>query len=341
VASRQRGFSLVELMVALAIGVFLCAAFIVVVQRCRGELAANESLARLQDAARQALDVVVTDLEHAGFYGFTGARDVQLVRDGVTVAVGDALSQPDETHLASPISGLPVGAHDCGVNFVVDLNASVQAGNHTYPSGFGAKDCAPATTAGTVHSGSDMLTIRHASLALTEPHAGRVQLYSRREQPGAATLFADGVAPGPRDSGAEIRDVEIRSYYIANNSVDRRGWPALRVKALTEARGAAQFRDDEVMPGVEDLQVEFGVLDASVSPPRLSFVAPDLPGLRSRRLVAVRVWLRVRADSTERGYLDAHALHYADVSFEPGANESTQRRVLIERTVALRNLSPP
>ena len=72
-------------MVALAIGVFLCATFIVVVQRCRGELAANESLARLQDVARQALDVVVTDLEHAGFYGFTGARDVQLVRGGVSL----------------------------------------------------------------------------------------------------------------------------------------------------------------------------------------------------------------------------------------------------------------
>ncbi len=66
--------------------------------------------------------------------------------------------------------------------------------------------------------------------------------------------------PAPVDAHTEVRDVEVRTYYVANNSVGRRGWPALRVKTLTESRGAAQFRDEEVLPGVEDLQVEFGVV---------------------------------------------------------------------------------
>jgi len=96
-----------------------------------------------------------------------------------------------------------------------------------------------------------------------------------------------------------------------------------------------QFRDEEILPGVEDLQVEFGVLAAGDS--RTQFVPPDFASLRGLRVVAVRLWLRIRADGTERGYADPRALSYADVSFAPNAAEASQRRVLVERTVALRN----
>ena len=113
------------------------------------------------------------------------------------------------------------------------------------------------------------------------------------------------------------------------------------MKSLTESRGAAQFRDEEVLPGVEDLQVEFGLSDDSDGAGRTTFVAPDAPSLRDGRLVAVRLWLRLRADSTERGYRENHELQYADVRFVPDAVSATQRRLLIERTVALRNLRQP
>ena len=134
-----------------------------------------------------------------------------------------------------------------------------------------------------------------------------------------------------------MRNLEVRKYYVANDSVDRPQWPALRIKALTESRGAAQFRDEEVLPGVEDLQVELGVRDPADAEGRLSFVAPDFPALRARAVVAVRIWLRIRADRTEAGYFDARPLRYADVEFVPDALESRQRRLLVQRTVALRN----
>ena len=98
------------------------------------------------------------------------------------------------------------------------------------------------------------------------------------------TLFADGRAPGPVDAHTEVRDVEVHTYYVANNSVGRPGWPALRVKSLTESRGAAQFRDEEMLPGVEDLQVEFGVV-ADGRRPATRFVPPDFASLRDRRVV--------------------------------------------------------
>ena len=106
------------------------------------------------------------------------------------------------------------------------------------------------------------------------------------------------------------------------------------MKALTDSGGAAQFRDEEVTPGVEDLQVELGVAG---SDGLVAYVAPDDPATRTARIVAVRLWLRVRAESTESGFIDSRPLDYAGLSFQPTTLESRQRRMLVERTVALRN----
>ncbi len=326
-------------MVSLALGLLLLAAFIAVLQNCRREFAASESLAALQDGARQALSVIVPDLEHAGFFGFASSPVARYTQGGLVIAEGDALRQPDVLHAVAPVSALPGGAHDCGVNFAVDLEIPVQGNNNGFATGVDARDCAPTAAAGGARARADTLTVRHASRAQSRPLAGRLQLYSRRlEAHGPVDLFADGRAPGPMDSESEVRDLEVRSYYIANDSVDRRQWPALRVKALTEARGAAQFRDEEVMPGVEDLQIEFGLRDPADPQARLSFVAPDPAALRDRDVVAVRLWLRICADRTEPGYFDARPLRYADVEFIPSPAEARRRRLLIQRTVNLRNV---
>jgi type IV pilus assembly PilW-like protein len=329
-------------MVSLSLGLLLLAAFLAVLQNCRREFAAGESLTSLQDSARQALSVIVPDLEHAGFFGFTSSPLARFTQAGRVVAADDALRQPGVRNAVVPVPELPGGAHDCGVNFAVDLETPVQGSNNAFAAGIDARDCAPTAASGGARAGADTLTVRHASPAQRRPLAGRLQLYARRlEAHGPVDLFADGRAPGPMDAEAEVRDLEVRSYYIANDSVDRRLWPALRVKSLTEARGAAQFRDEEVMPGVEDLQVEFALRDPADPQARLSFVAPDFLALRDRHVVAVRLWLRIRADRTESGYFDARPLRYADVQFTPSPAEARQRRLLVQRTVSLRNVRPP
>ena len=48
--------------------------------------------------------------------------------------------------------------------------------------------------------------------------------------------------------------------------------------------------------------------------------------------------MRIRADVTDGGYFDGRPMSYAGVSFVPTRAESAQRRALVERTFALRNL---
>jgi type IV pilus assembly protein PilW len=318
-ARRARGFNLLELMIALVLGLTLLAAFLVVLQRCRAAFATNESLARLQDTARNALAVMVPDIELAGFYGFTNQPGSRLV------------------------GALPAGIHACGTNFATALTIAAQGSDNLFRLGDDARSCAPAASARGARAGSDTLTLRHASRSIAAAHAGQLQVYSDRLQSmGPLVLFADGRVPGPVDADHEVRDLEVRTYYIATSSVDRPEWPALRVKALTESGGAAQFRDEEVSPGVEDLQVELGVASrADDGALRLYFVAPDAPRAREGSVVAVRLWLRIRADTTEPGFTDDRALNYANVRFTPSVLESRQRRTLVERTVALRNARLP
>ena len=150
------------------------------------------------------------------------------------------------------------GAHACGTDFAVALRARARSDN-TFRLGADASDCAPTASAGGARAGN-----RHTDAAPCVAESARrtpdgCRSIRRRLSSGAIAAVRRRPRARPVDDDHAVRDLEVRSYYIANDSVDRPGWPALRVKALTESRGAAQFRDEEVMPGVEDLQVEMGV----------------------------------------------------------------------------------
>jgi hypothetical protein len=337
----QAGFSLAEVLVGMLIGLLLLAAFLATLDRCRASFAAGASVASLHDNTRHAWSVLAADLEHAGFLGFAGAARPELARGGAVIAAAEALWQPDENANVPPVMGLPAGAHDCGGNFAVDITVAVQVTNNSWPRSGGTR-CAPTASAGGARAGSDTLTLRRASLETTTPRAGRLQLYGRRLQSQlSATLFGDGAAPGPLDENSEVRDLEVHTYYIANDSIGRPGWPALRAKSLTESAGAAQFRDEEILPGVEDLQVELRLWDAATgTATRMN--EDDLELRRNgMQVLAVHVWMRIRADHTESGFRDPRPLRYADVEFHPDSGEARMRRALVERTVTLRNLRAP
>ena len=94
------GFSLIELMVALTIGLVLIGGAVYVYQQSRDTYALNESTARLQEEARYALSLIEPDVQLAGYYGYTNAYDdVQLV------LVAPALPRPART--GRPRGGRP------------------------------------------------------------------------------------------------------------------------------------------------------------------------------------------------------------------------------------------
>jgi type IV pilus assembly protein PilW len=338
----SNGLSLVELMVALVIGSIIVLGALKLHAQSRANYRVSETIARLQEKGRYALAALEPDIELAGYYGFAASpRVFRFVRDGnpnLVIAEGDDLRQFPAVRdgaLPAAISGVPGGVHTCGVNFAVDVQMPVQVSDDVFVLGRDrTEDCEPYRKSARV--GSDTLTLRRTSTREARPESGRLQAYVTRSlSQSAQYLFADGLAPGPISTDARVHDLLVRTYYIAEDSVDRASVPALRVKSLARVRGTVGFDEDEVMPGIEDLQVELGVRDPETNARR--YVTADFSGLAWQDVMAVRVWLRVRADEPEPGFLDTKTYRYANVTFTPAGDERRFRRVLVSRTFVIRN----
>jgi hypothetical protein len=180
------------------------------------------------------------------------------------------------------------------------------------------------------------LTIRRASAdALTDAQrlasGGQIKIQTSRVQ---GTLFADTAIPaGYVPPLSETHAVVVHGYYVDQASDDAAGTPSLRRKTLGVAGGAPVIDDQQVVPDVEDLQVELGV-DQNGDQNVDFYVPPDTALGVNDNIVALRVWLMVRAERPEVGFKDARQYQYADRDVTPNDG---YRRLLVSKTIALRN----
>ena len=310
----QRGMTLVEMMVAMLIGTILIGGAITIYIQSRSSYRTADSLARLQENVRFALDSLEPDIQLARYWGQMNLP-VKINTAGIAVSCAGA-TDPEATA------------------FALQLTAPVAARDDTYDL-----DC----TGRNPRADSDVLVLRHASARIMNEQAGQLQVASNIN---SALLFDDGIAPALADS--EIRDVVVNAYYIGESTFDA-DVPALRRLTLVPGAGQGRLQDQEVIPGVENLQVQFG-LDTTdnqrVDVDR--YVDGDNPLAApgsGNRIVAVRLWLMVRSetDETGQGFIDDRTYVPADANLapiQPGVTDgypATFRRVAISKTVFLRN----
>jgi hypothetical protein len=159
------------------------------------------------------------------------------------------------------------------------------------------------------------------------------------------------------DDDRRVHDLLVRTFYVSRDSDERPGEPSLRLKALSADGGTAEFGDTEILTGVEDLQVQFGIDtgdydgDGAIDPVAdanedgipesdgraTRYVNPDFPGLDRLQVVSVRIWLRLRGEQPEPEIDDRRTYRYADVEYTPQGEERRYRRMLLSRTITLRN----
>ena len=324
------GLTLVELVVAMAIGSFLVVGAITVFNQGQAAFRVNESSARLQENARLALAILESDVRMAGYFGLTSRASVIVNKASAT----------------EPIPADLAVRNDCGQNWAIDLDAPVSGANN----GFDWGTCEPY---GRANADADTFVVRRASEAPTpadELRAGTLYLQSARY--GVGLIFTSG---SPMDyslppPGSRSFRLVTRGYYISeHSSLDEPGnpVPSLRVKTLAGGSRGPGIVDREVLPGVEDLQVQFGVdtdpvghagrgsINRYVNPgdpiidPNTSAYLPEA------RVLTVRVWLRLRAELPEQGFVDTREYVYAD-QLHPAMNDRF-RRLVVTRTIRLRN----
>jgi type IV pilus assembly protein PilW len=332
---RAAGMTLVELMVALAIGSFLMIGAVTVFMQSRTTFRTNEAVSRLQENARFVIDAMEPDVRMANYFGLTSRSNKVQGR-----------ANPAQTQ-----NIFVAAASDCGANWSVNLDTEVQVWNNLLPAGGPTTwpwTCAPGPVPGTsdVQANTDALVIRRVAEdpdGVVLPNTVYVQ--SARFQD--SQIFVGAVPAGYLAGTSQSHRLVVNGYYISNSSsLDTPGnpVPSLRVKTL----GAGPLvTDQEVLPGVEDMQIQLGIdtdvpgaagrgtINRYVNPgdPLLDVVAnPNI------EVLAVRIWLRVRAERPDFGYTDTAAYNYADRAVPAFGDRF--RRVVVSKTIYLRNARP-
>ena len=314
--SNQSGVTMVELMVALAIGSFLMIGAIQVYNQSRLAYVINDSIARVQETAQFAMDTVEADLRMASNWG-------QHSR-GTSIEGRSLIGDDNPLGLNAPTG--------CGDNWALNLARPLEGTNNAF--------ALPCAAVGGAQPASDVITTRRATVAATPLDNGRLQIQTTRIQ---GQLMDDGGIPaGFSVADSETHDLLINSYYVSPDSTLIPGVPTLRRKSLVFVGGAAVIQDQEVAPGVENIQIQFGVdvdddntVDRYVNPADVIFDPLNVAFIPGAKVITARIWLVIRGVSPEIGLNDLRDYEPGDVDL--GVPTDDFRRLQISKTILLRN----
>jgi type IV pilus assembly protein PilW len=296
--SRARGVSLIELMVSLVIGLLLMAGAVTVYLQSKTTYTTSEAVARLQETGRYALSVIEPDVRLAGFWGMTNRAE------GMQNTVADAAI-----------------TNNCGAGWIGDAAHAINGINGDGTAGAYTLNCAATNRA----MGADVLMVRRAASKVSAANASQVQVQSNRVQ---ATIFKNASLPsGYTATGSQTRDVVANVYYVSQSGTQY----SLRRRSLA----GNTMVDEEVIPGVQDMQVQFGI-DTTNDGNADRYDNPNTVG--AGRIVSARIWLLLVADNLEVGLSDPTTYQYADVSY--AAFTDSRRRILLSKTIKIRNSQP-
>jgi type IV pilus assembly protein PilW len=312
-----RGLSLIELMVALVIGALLIAGAVTVFLQSRNTYRTSDVVSRMQEVGRYALDVISPDVRQAGFWGLTN-RPMSFTNTAAAVT------------------------KDCAAGFAVNIGVPIEGRDATATggSGYNLAGC-PAKTvplpAVTPVTWSDLLIVRRVGVDQAPLENKRLQIQTNRE---TIVLFSDGVRPAGYNVApqSETHNLSVGAYYIGETpAVNGIRQFALRRQTLIAGAAGPEMRDDEIVPGVQDMQVQFG-LDVNGDGTVERYVNPEDAIPAGARIATVQVWLLVVSDEREIGFTDSNrAYTYANASQTAAVFHDNRRRVLVSRTIQIRN----
>ncbi|MEP5766483.1 MAG: PilW family protein [Halieaceae bacterium] len=320
-ATRQAGLSLVELLVALAIGVLISLGIVNLFLQSRVSAQQDEETARLQENGRWALRYLSRELAMAGFYG----NNI----DGSAIATSLTFTSDCGTDWAM----------DSGVNLEHLDNASDAAATATF-------DC---MVTGEIVPGTDVLAFRRVkdSPAMLDGTAivpvENNKVYLRLQSLGGSGQLLKGgdlsLADKAAGSGVDTWEylpklVFVRSYSQSPGD----GISSLCVKRLSTDSSTVSVESTEcLVEGVENLQVEFG-LDEDIPPDYAADYYTATPtAAQLESAISARIYILSRSVNEVQGYLNDKSYQLGQTSV--AANNDGYYRRILHSTVMLRNSS--
>lgn len=278
----MRGFTLIELMVSVVIGLIILAALAQIFATSRGAYHLEEGLARVQESGRFAMEFLAQDIRMAGYAGCNS--------NGLTIGTVSG-SGPNTVCSTNFCNGVSPGST------LFDFNPNGMSGHRYTGTGNNLTDWTPALPSaffanGEVRAGSDVIVIQRGSTLNTNltgnttPDNANVQFIDTADLAGVVTagsvlMLTDctggdvfratnasagsGKITVAHSSGnvstylthkfgndAELMMFVSRAYYIGTGAS---GEPALKMKELSSAGALV---DREMVEGIEELRILYG-----------------------------------------------------------------------------------
>lgn len=337
-SSKQHGLTLVELLIALAIGLFLVGAIAALYVNTRSSFTYSNEVARIQETGRFALDTISRDIRMAGYNGCS--------RSVTTLSVVNNSSANPLLDITTPIRGFEGGSLPSVLTAAGAINASdaliLIGGSSSGEMVVSSHDPALAqidSFGHSVKSGEFMMVTDCSKATMFQVSAVATDNFQHNTggSPGNCSKFLGAGCPVTGGGvsyvyqpGSSIMRVFSNAYFIGDSSLNN-GTRSLYSMALEGTSGTPVKR--ELLTNVEDMQILYGVDNDSNGVIDKYDAASAISDWS--KVVSVRISLLVRSTGTNVTSA-AQPYTYMDTQFTP--TDRALRQVFAE-TVVARNRS--
>ena len=325
---KQQGLSLVELMIALTLGIFLVFGVIEVYVSSKQTYRSQDSLSRLQENARFALDTLVSDVRRAGYAGCSLISDPNLAISiapnitsysaansfyGYQNTAGKTWDPALPTALTNALNGLTL-ADDTDIFTVQSAGA-----------------CSTELTTSMTNASSDILIDTNSCSfspndVVMVSDCENVDIVRTNGTNSTSLLLASSLSKAYTTTNfAEVLSVKSATYFIADDN----GIPSLYVLDNNQSAPTAT-NPLPLIEGIENMQIQYGIDNTDDGVPNEYKNAPT--GTEWDNVVSARISLLMRTIENADGEAATFNIGGTDVTYPAGPI-----RKLFETTVQLRN----
>lgn len=304
---QQYGITLVELMVALVIGLVLSGAAIMIYSNSKQAFRVQVNIANVQENGRYVMQLMQEDIRLAGYWGLNYRPSSIRTVEAITLA------------------------NECNDGWSTDATKPIDVSNN---DNSGYTECIPNVD---YKKGTDILTVRRASstsIAESDIVAGNVYLHTSLTSGALFVADNDGLV----DSSIDVHELPVSNHRLSTHAYYVRPWSQARADGIpTLARkviNGTSVVTEPLAEYVEDFQVTLGLdmdLDGNVD-------RYDKDGIASAEIdhvMTVVVEVLIRAPTAEADYTNNKIFQLGDrVEYKPADN---LRRQVFRETIFIRN----
>jgi type IV pilus assembly protein PilW len=309
----QQGFSLVEIFIALAVGIALFAGVLSVFVGMRTTTEETSSYGELQENGRFALSLLSDDLSKQNYWGdYTGSLDLSML---------------------NAVPGAPT--NECTGEGLNNGTFPVAIGHFRTLWGDTAASASILTCIDDAKIASDVIQIKRAiSNPLLVTDSNNFYIASSQSE---AEIFTSAAIPVITNS--RVWQYQHHIYYIKEEAQGNNTVPVLMQGRLTR-----QMSFDPIVDGIEVIKfmygidtdipdtTGYGIVDTFVSADNMTDMQWD--NGNNNRILSIRVYVLARSVLPDRKYTNTNSYQMGDVKLTYNDN---YRRLLFNATVTLHN----